>query len=114
MPRPDPAAPSRAGRDDATLFGDDVHGLLWFNGAAHLVLLVLGGLVLDGGVAFGHFRNVTAIYWAVAAIVLLGSRAKRSRWDMAFLKYGTAVALAAEILLHPVSIMLRDWLFEEA
>lgn len=74
------------------------------------IVLLLGGMCLDGGHFLFTAVMATAAYWAALLIVVIRHPASPSRGDLIWASAGFAIALAFAFAIRPLVLYLRGQL----
>jgi hypothetical protein len=74
---------------------------------AQVIVLVLGGICLDGGFFLATSLIAVAAYWAELLIVVARHRLSPTRGDLIWASAGFAIALAMTFVLGPLVLQLR-------
>lgn len=74
------------------------------------IVLLLGGVCLDGGHFLLTAVMATAAYWAALLIIVIRHPASPSRGDLIWASSGFAIALALAFVIGPLVVYLKGQL----
>ncbi len=74
------------------------------------IVLLLGGMVLDGGFFLFTSLIAAAAYWAALVIIVVRHPASPTRGDLIWANAGFAIALALAFAIGPLVLYLRGQL----
>ena len=74
------------------------------------IVLLLGGMMLDGGFFMAASVIAVAVYWAVLVVIAVRHPVSPTRGDLIWASAGFAIALAFTFAIGPLVLYLRDWL----